>query len=84
MVTLKVRISASEGPGIGCMVKQVTIELIGRALKLGTIRRNNPKALLTQVYLGAVIGWGCRAVADYHMIVNEDVEFQPTDVKTVV
>ena len=85
MLKLKVGQSATEGRGAGCDAKRpVTPEHLQRAISSGTIGRECPKSLVTSVYLGAVLGWGCRAGAECHMIQNQDLIYGPINRKSGV
>ena len=85
MLKVKTSLSASEGRGAGCDAKRpVTSEHLRMAIEAETIGRNSPKALVTATYLAAVLGWGCRAGAECHMIENGDLIFGPLSKKTGV
>ena len=85
MLKVQTTKSAMEGRGTGCDAKRsVTKEHLGLALEAGTIGRNAPKPLSTSAYLGAVLGWGCRAGAECHMIQNDDLIFGPLSKKSGV
>ena len=85
MLKIKTGLSAAEGRGAGCDAKRpVTSEHLRLAIAAGSIGRGGPKSLVTSVYLGAVLGWGCRAGAECHMIQNKDLIAGPVDRKTGV
>ena len=85
MLKLRSGLSAADGRGAGCEAKRpVTSEHLQLAIAAGTIGRKSPKSLVTAVYLGAVLGWGCRAGAECHMIQNQDLLFGPDDRKNGV
>ena len=85
MLKIKTGLSAAEGRGAGCDAKRpVTSEHLRLAVAAGSIGRGGPKSLVTSVYLGAVLGWGCRAGAECHMIQNKDLIAGPVDRKTGV
>ena len=78
MLKIKGAESQTAGRGVGCEAKRpLQPKHLILALQKGTIGRKNPKALLTSVYLSAVLGWGCRTGAECHMIENGDLIFGP-------
>ena len=85
MLKVQTSKSAMEGRGSGCDAKRaVTNEHLRSALAAGTIGRDAPKPLVTSVYLASVLGWGCRAGAECHMIQNQDLIFGPVNKKSGV
>ena len=85
MLKVQTSKSAMEGRGSGCDAKRaVTNEHLSSALGAGTIGRDAPKPLVTSVYLASVLGWGCRAGAECHMIQNQDLIFGPVNEKSGV
>ena len=85
MLKVQTTLSATAGRGSGCEAKRpVSKEHLGLALNAGTIGRKAPKPLVTSVYLGSVLGWGCRAGAEVHMIQNQDLVYGPINQKTGV
>ena len=82
MLSLQTGLSAAAGRGTGCASKRpITPAHLGLAIQAGTVGRGSPKALITSVHLGAVLGWGCRTGAECHMITNSDLIFGPNDSK---
>ena len=47
--------------------KAVSYDTLKLAYEHGTLRRSNPKALVTTVHYDMVSGFGCCAIADIYM-----------------
>ena len=76
MLRVKSTESKALGRGPGCNAKMpLKAEHILQARNAGTIGRGNPKAVLTEVQLAVVAGFGCRPGRECYDITNGDLKY---------